>query len=358
MHLGIAAGTALALSALVAGAGPAAAQEPLKIGFVYVGPIGDFGWSYRHNQGRLAVEAALGDKVETTFVESVKEGPDAERVIQQLVDAGDTLIFTTSFGFMDATMAVAELNPEVKFEHATGIRRADNVATYAARFYEGRFVQGVIAAKMSKTGIGCYVGAYPIPEVVAGINAYTLGMRSVNPEAVVKIAWVNSWYDPGREADAANALLDQGCDVITQHTDSPAPLQTAANRGVPGFGQASDMIQFAPTAQLTAIIDNWDKYYVARAQAVLDGTWTSTDTWGGLDVGMVEMAAYTNMPDDVKALAEETEAKLIDHSLHAFAGPIRDQGGMERVAAGAHADDGMILSMDWFVEGVDGSLPQ
>ncbi|MCG8508171.1 MAG: BMP family ABC transporter substrate-binding protein, partial [Rhodospirillales bacterium] len=257
--------------------GVSAQAEPTKVGFVYVGPIGDHGWTYRHDIGRLAIEKALGDKVTTSYVESVSEGPDAERVIAQLAQSGHDLIFTTSFGYMNPTVKVAKRFPDVKFEHATGYKRADNVSTYMARFYEGRYVSGAIAGKMTKSNIIGYVGAYPIPEVVRGINAFLLGARSVNPDVICKVVWVNSWYDPGKEADAAKALIDQGVDMPAQHTDSPAPLQVAEQRGIMGFGQASDNIQFAPKAQLTAIIDDWDPYYIERTKAVIDGTWKSGD---------------------------------------------------------------------------------
>lgn len=348
----------VALAALGAAFAVQAQEEPLKVAFVYVGPIGDFGWSYRHDQGRLAVEAAFGDKVETTYVESVPEGPDGERVIQQLVDAGNTLIFTTSFGYMEQTLAVAELEPDVFFEHATGFKRLDNVSTYAGRFYEGRFIQGVIAGRLTKSNIGCYVGSFPIPEVVSGINAFTLGMRSVNPDATVKVSWVYSWYDPGKEAEATNALIDQGCDIVTQHTDSPAPLQTAANRGLLAFGQDSDMIDFAPKSQLTANIDDWNDYYVSRVQAVMDGTWTSTDTWTGLEGKMLVMAPYRNMPDDVAAEAAKVEADIKSGAFHVFTGPLIDQTGAEKLAAGSVLPDPDILSMNWFVQGVDAQMPQ
>jgi basic membrane protein A len=277
-------GIALA-AALGLGIASAQAEEKLKIGFIYVGPIGDHGWSYQHNQGRLAIEAAFGDKVETTYIENVSEGPDAERAIERLARDGAGLIFTTSFGFMNPTLKVAKKFPDVKFEHATGYKRADNVSTYSARFYEGRYIIGQIAAKMSKTGTAGYIGSFPIPEVVRGINSFMLGAQSVNPDFKIKVVWVNSWYDPGKEADAAKALLDQGADVISQHTDSPAPLQVAEERGAVGFGQASDMIKFAPNAQLTAIVDDWSVYYVNRVQAALDGTWKSEDIWGGLAQG-------------------------------------------------------------------------
>jgi len=346
-----------AVGALATGMGAAQAED-VKVGFIYVGPIGDHGWSYRHDIGRQAIEAELGDAASTSYVESVPEGADAERVIRQMAQTGHNLIFTTSFGFMNPTEKVAKQFPNVKFEHATGYKRADNLSTYAARFYEGRYVAGVIAGKMTKSNIVGYVGSFPIPEVVRGINSFMMGAWSVNPDVQVKIVWANTWYDPGKEGDAAKALIDQGADIMVQHTDSPAPLQVAENRGVLGFGQASDMIKFAPKAQLTAIVDNWDSYYVARAKAVADGTWESMDTWGGIDSGMVDMAPYTNMPDDVKALAEETEAKIASGEFHPFTGPIYDQAGELRVAEGEVADDGMLLGMDWYIQGIDAELPK
>jgi simple sugar transport system substrate-binding protein len=349
-------GAAVAAPALLS-IRPARAEE-LKIGFVYVGPVGDYGFSYRHDIGRQAVEAHFGDRISTTYVESVKEGADAERVIRQLASSGHGLIFTTSFGFMNPTIKVAKRFPDVKFEHCTGYERADNVATYMGRWYEGRYIAGVIAGKMSKSGTIGYIGSFPIPEVVRGINAFTQGLHSVNPEARVKVVWASTWYDPGKEADAAKALIDQGADIILQHTDSPAPLQVAEQRGIFGVGQASDMIKFAPKAQLTAIIDTWDAYYIARTQAVLDGTWASADTWGGLGDKLVEMAPYTNMPAEVAALAKETEEKIASGSFHPFAGPVVDRDGKQRAAAGETLDDGTLLSMNWFVQGVEGSLPQ
>ncbi|MEM0923356.1 MAG: BMP family ABC transporter substrate-binding protein [Pseudomonadota bacterium] len=337
-------------------AGQALAAD-LKVGFVYVGPVGDHGWTYQHDQGRQAIEAALGDKVETTYVESVSEGPDAERVIRQLAASGHDLIFTTSFGFMDPTIKVAAQFPDVKFEHATGFKRADNVATYSGRFYEGRHIIGAIAGKMSKTNKIGYIASFPIPEVVRGINAATLAARAVNPEITTQVVWVNTWYDPGKEADAAKALIAQGADIIMQHTDSPAALQVAEAEGVLAFGQASNMAKFAPNAQLSAIEDNWAPYYVKRAKAVLDGTWESADNWGGLAVEEVVMSPYENMPDEVKAMAEAAEAGVRDGSIHPFTGPIKDRDGVERIPAGESADDGMLLGMDWFVEGVVGDLP-
>jgi simple sugar transport system substrate-binding protein len=248
--------------------------------------------------------------------------------------------------------------PEVKFEHATGYKRAENVSTYSARFYEGRYVIGTIAGLMTKTDKIGYIASVPIPEVVRGINAATLAARKVNPEITTQVVWVNSWYDPGKEADAAKALISNGADIIMQHTDSPAGLQTAENAGVYAFGQASDMINFAPTRQLTAIVDNWAPYYIERTRAVLEGTWESQDSWGGLAVGEVWMAPYTNMPDEVKAAAEKAEADVASGAVHPFAGPIVDRDGLERIAAGEVADDAMLLGMDWFVEGVEGDLPK
>jgi simple sugar transport system substrate-binding protein len=349
---------ALAASAAMAALPAAAQDEPLKVGFIYVGPIGDYGWSYQHDQGRLAVEEEFGDKVETTYVESVSEGPDAERVIRQLAASGHDLIFTTSFGFMDPTIKVAKMFPDVKFEHATGYKRADNVSTYSARFYEGRAIIGTIAGLMTETDKIGYIASFPIPEVISGINAATLAAKAVNPDVEVQVVWVNSWYDPGKEADAAKALIAQGADMIMQHTDSPAALQVAETEGVHAFGQASDMIKFAPTAQLTAIVDNWAPYYIDRVRDVLEGTWESTDTWGGIKDGEVVMAPYTNMPDEVKAAAEELEEKLRTGEVHAFAGPIKDREGTVRIEEGQTATDEQILGMDWFVEGVQGDLPK
>ncbi len=349
---------ALALGGLLLAGGTALAQDKTKVGFVYVGPIGDHGWSYRHDVGRQAVEDALGDQVETTYVESVKEGADAERVIRQLAKSGHDLIFTTSFGYMNPTIKAAKRHPKVRFEHATGYTRSKNVSTYMARFYEGRYVSGVIAGLMTKSNEIGYVGSFPIPEVVRGINAFLLGARTVNPDVVIKVVWVNSWYDPGKEGDAAKAMIDQGADIIAQHTDSPAPLQVAENREVYGFGQASDMIAFAPKAQLSAIVDNWDGYYVARAKAVMDGKWSSSDTWGGFDAGMVEMASFTNMPADVAKLAQATVDKISAGTLHPFQGPIRDQGGKVVVKAGERLGDDKLLGMNWYVEGVAGKLPK
>ncbi|MGF1552739.1 MAG: BMP family ABC transporter substrate-binding protein [Paracoccaceae bacterium] len=349
---------ALAASALALATTPAVAQdEPLKVGFVYVGPVGDHGWTYQHDQGRQAIEAAYGDRVETTFVESVSEGPDAERVIRQLASSGHGLIFTTSFGFMDPTIEVAKQFPDVRFEHATGYKQADNVATYSARFYQGRHIIGKIAGELTETNTIGYIASFPIPEVIRGINAATLAARSVNPEVETQVVWVNTWYDPGKEADAARALINQGADIIMQHTDSPAALQAAEQAGVKAFGQASDMARFAPNVQLTAIIDDWAPYYVERAGQALDGEWQAHDVWHGLEEGMVKMAPYQNMPEETAAMARETEAALTAGEIHPFAGPVVDRDGETRVAEGETPSDEAMLGMDYFVEGVVGDLP-
>jgi basic membrane protein A len=344
--------------ALGVSAGAANAADKLKACWVYVGPVGDFGYSYQHDLGRKAVEKALGDKVETAFLENVAEGPDAERAIERFAREGCKIIFTTSFGFMDPTIKVAAKYPDIKFEHATGYKKADNVAIYNARFYEGRYVMGQIAAKMSKTGTAGYIVSFPIPEVVMGINAFMLGAQSVNPDFKVKIIWVNSWYDPGKEADAAKVLLGQGADIMVQHTDSTAPLQEAEKAGKLGFGQSSDMIKFAPKSQLTSNTDDWDPYYIARVQAVLDGTWKSEDTWGGMKDGMVVLSPFTNMPDDVKKMAEDSVAKIKSGEFHPFTGPITKQDGTTVGEAGKPLPDGELLGMNYYIKGVDDKLPQ
>jgi simple sugar transport system substrate-binding protein len=289
----------------------------------------------------------------------VPEGADAERAIERFARSGCNIIFTTSFGYMDATNKIAGKFPDVKFEHATGYKREHpNVSTYNSKFYEGRYIQGIIAAKVSKSGSAGYIASFPIPEVVMGINSFVLGAQSVNPDFKVKVVWANTWFDPGKEADAAKALIDQGVDIITQHTDSSAPMQVAAERGIKAFGQASDMIKFGPQTQLTSITDNWGPYYIGRVKAVADGTWKQQDVWGGMKEGHVVMAPYTNMPDDVKKLAEETEAKIKSGEFDPFTGPIAKQDGSEWLKAGERADAGTLLGMNFYVKGVDDKLPQ
>jgi basic membrane protein A and related proteins len=351
---------AAAAASLAIGAAPtaASAQEKLKIGFIYVGPIGDMGWSYQHEVARRAIVDQFKDKIDTSYLENVNEGPDAERSIEQLVRTGHKLVYTTSFGFMDATAKVAKKYPNVMFEHATGYKRDKNLATYSGRFYEGRYIQGQIAAKMSKTGTIGYIGSFPIPEVVSGINAMVLGAQSVRPDMKVKIIWVNTWYDPGKEAAAARALADQGADILTQHTDSAAAMQFAEQRGIQAFGQDSDMIKFGPKAQLTAIINNWTPYYVDRVKLALDNKWATGDVWGGLNSKIVQMAPYTNMPDDVKKLASDTEAAISGGKLHPFKCPVVGQDGKPvECKGGANLADEQILSMNYFIKGVDDKLP-
>ena len=349
---------AASAAAIVGVAAPAAAQDKTKVCFVHVGSKTDGGWTQAHDIGRQQLQEHFGDKIETPYLENVPEGPDAERAIERMARSGCALVFTTSFGFMDATLKVAEKFPDVKFEHATGYKTAANVATYNSRFYEGRFINGQIAGKMSKTGVAGYIASFPIPEVVAGINAFLHGARTVNPDFKLKVIWVNTWFDPGKEADAAKALFDQGVDILTQHTDTTAPMQVAEERGMKAFGQASDMIAAGPTAQLSSIVDTWAPYYIKRTQAVLDGTWTSVQTFDGLKDGILSMAPYTNMPDDVKAMAMDTEAKIKSGELKPFTGPINKQDGSAWLKEGESADDGTILGMNFYIEGVDDKLPQ
>jgi simple sugar transport system substrate-binding protein len=332
------------------------AADPMKVGFIYVGPVGDFGWSYQHDVARLEAEKHFGGKIKTSFVENVPETPDCERVIADLASKGNQLVFATSFGYMNYTVKVAERFPKVLFEHCTGYKRAKNVATYNIRFYEGRFVQGVIAGKLSKSGVAGYVGSVPVPEVMQGMNAFLLGMRSVNPKARLKFIMINSWYDPGQEGDAAKALIDQGCDIITQHTDSPAPLQVAESRGVKAFGEATDMNKFAPTSQLSANVNVWGPYYIKRIQAALDGSWKSEDIWGGFNSGLLKMSGFQNMPDDVKALAQSTVEEISSGKKKIFVGPMVDQNGATKLPAGQAMDDKTLSGLQWLMQGIEGKL--
>lgn len=344
--------------AIVLAAGGAQAADA-KACFVYTGPHNDGGWSESHDVGRMVIEEQLGDAVETAYIENIPEGPDASRAIERMARSGCDIVFTTSFGFMDPTLQVAAKFPDVKFEHATGWKApTTNVAFYNARFYEGRYIIGQIAAKMSEAGTAGYIASFPIPEVIMGINAFMLGAQSINPEFKLKIVWVNTWFDPGAEADAAKSLFDQGVDIMVQHTDSPAPLQIAQERGLHGFGQSHDMYEFAPEAQYTAIMDTWGPYYVRRVEALLDGTWESASFWEGLKDGTMAMADYTNLPDDVVEMAEATEAAIITGDLHPFTGPIYNQAGELIVAEGEAMSDGDLLGMDWYVQGIDGEVPQ
>ncbi|WP_104020076.1 BMP family ABC transporter substrate-binding protein [Roseovarius nitratireducens] len=337
----------------------ATAQDKTKVGFIYVGPIGDGGWTYEHDKGRLAVEEHFGDAVETVYQESVPEGADAARAITQMALQGADLIFTTSFGFMEPTLEVAKKFPNVKFEHATGYKTLPNVSTYSARFYEGRAVQGHIAGEMTESNTIGYIASYPIPEVIRGINSAYLHAKKVNPDVEFKIIWAYTWFDPAKEADAAQALIEQGADVILQHTDSTAPQAAAEKAGdVITFGQASDMAEYAPFPRVSSIIDNWAPYYIDRTQAVIDGTWESQQVWHGIDEGMVKIGEITDaVPADVKADALALKETMAAGEYHPFTGPINRQDGSAWLAEGEIADDGTLLGMDFYVEGISGQIP-
>jgi simple sugar transport system substrate-binding protein len=352
-----------ALGLGLAFSGAANAQmDKVKACFVYVGPVGDGGWTYQHDQGRQDVEKAFGDKVETAFQENVPEGADAERVLTQMALSGCNIIFTTSFGYMDPTNAVAAKFPNVKFEHATGYKRDHpNVSTYNARFYEGRAVQGTIAGRMTKSNKIGYIASFPIPEVIMGINSYYVHAKKVNPDVELTVVRAYTWFDPAKEADAAKAMIEQGVDVIAAHTDSTAPLAEAAksNGAVIGFGQASDMSEYAPSPRVSSIIDNWGPYYVKRVGALLDGTYEQIDAWEGIEGGEVLIGNITDaVPAEVKAEAEALRDAIADGSYHPFTGPINKQDGSAWLAEGQTAPDGDLLGMGFYVEGITGEIPQ
>ncbi|AVD90547.1 BMP family ABC transporter substrate-binding protein [Pseudomonas sp. SWI44] len=336
----------------------AQAADPLKVGFVYIGPIGDHGWTYQHEQGRQALIKQLGDKVQTSYVENVAEGADAERVIRNMAKGGYNLVFTTSFGYMNPTIKVAKQFPKVTFEHATGYKQDKNVGTYLSTSYQGRYVAGFLAAKMTKTRKIGYIASFPIPEVIRDINAIQLALDKYNPGTEIKVVWVNSWFDPGKEADAANALIDQGVDVVFQHTDSPAPIQTAERRGVYSIGYASDMAHFGPKAVLTSIVNNWGPHYIRSTQAVMDGDWKPEDYWGGLAEGTIELPISDLVPADVRAEAEQIIAGIKSGAFHPFTGPIMDQKGEVRIPAGAVASNAELAGMNYYVKGITANLPQ
>lgn len=344
----------------IAAALPATAQDdPFQIGFVYVGPIGDYGWTWTHDQGRLAVEEAYGDAVETVYVESVPEGADAERVMTQMILNGADMIFTTSFGYGEATNALAGQFPDVYFEHATGyLREHPNVSTYSARFYEGRAVMGHIAGHMTESNIVGYIASYPIPEVIRGINSAFLHAREVNPDVEFRVVWVYTWFDPAVEAEAAQALVDQGADVVMQHTDSTAPMTVLAEAGAFGFGQASDMIQFAPAPRISAILDQWSPYYIRRVGEAMNGTWEQSDTWEGIGDGMVGIGEFTDaIPEEVRASAAALRDRIASGEYHPFTGPINRQDGTVWLAEGETPEDGPLAGMDFYVEGITGDIP-
>jgi simple sugar transport system substrate-binding protein len=348
--------TALSISTLLSAS--ALAEDPLKVGFVYVGPVGDHGWSYEHDQGRQDLKKHFGEKVETTFVENVPEGADAERVITQLAKSGHDLIFTTSFGFMNPTIKAAKRFPKVKFEHATGYKRSKNVSTYTLRTYEGRYVSGVAAGMATESNTIGYIASFPIPEVIRDINSVYMGAKSVNPDVQIKIVWVNTWYDPGKESDAANALMDQGADIIIQHTDSPAPLIAAEKRGVMGIGQASDMSQFAPKSHMFSVRDVWGPHYIRSAQQVMDENWEPKDFWGGFKDDILQIVSINpDLPTELQAAIKNTHAKIKSGEFHPFTGPLKDNTGKEVVPAGYTMTDSELAGVNWYVEGIDAKIP-
>ncbi len=357
-------GLAFGLTALAVSVGGAMA-EPLKVGFLYLGTPGDHGWTYAHELARQKVEAHFGDKVETTFVENVPEGPDAGRVTRELANTGHKIIFGTSFGFMDPMLKVSKDFPDVKFEHITGYKRSPNMATGNIRFYEGRYVQGIVAGMMTKTNKIGYIAPFPIPEAYQGLNAFAIGMREVNPNAEIMVIWANTWEDPVKEADAAKVLVAQGADVMAQHTDTPAMLQIAEKEGLHGFGQASDMKKFAPNAQLFSSVNDWSHYYIEKIQQVMDGTWTTGEgpdhwagnTWKGMIDDYLVLSPFENMPADVKAAAEQAAAK-VEAGYNIFTGPIKDNKGNVVVKAGDELNDATLWSdIFFYAEGIQGEMP-
>ena len=339
---------------------PKAPGAPVKAGFVYVSPITEAGWTRQHDEGRKAVEVALGSQVQTTFVENVPEGADAERVIRDLAATGHQIIFTPSFGYMEPTLKVAQDFPGVKFESITGYKQAANVATANARYYEGRYLAGITAGRMSKTGVAGYVAGFPIPEVLQGINAFTLGMRSVNPQATVKVVWLNVWFDPPKERDAAMALFNQDVDVLAFHTGSTAVMAAAQERGKMAVAYHSDMRRVGPDAQIVAVTHQWGDYYTARVRAVQNGTWKSGSVWGGVKDGMIRVGDFgSKVPP---AVQQEVLARQKDiaagklHPFHATKAAVRDNEGREVIARGQTLGDAQILGMNWLVEGVQGKI--
>jgi len=351
---------AMATFGLAVGAAIAADAPPLKVAFVYIGPVGDGGWSYQHDLGRKALEKEMGAKVKTVFVDSVPETADAERVIRQLAAGKNDLIFTTSFGYMDPTQKVAKLFPKTRFEHATGYKSGPNSVNYDARFYEGAYLLGVIAGSMTKTNTLGFVGSFPIPEVIRNLDAYTLGARSVNPKIKTKVIWVDTWYDPGKERQAAETLIAQGADMLCQNTDSPAAVQVAEEKGVHAFGWDSDMSRFGPRAHLTANTQNWGVYYIDEVKKVLAGTWTGgRQVRWGIKEGLVVLSPLNpSVPAPVAKVFEARKQAIIEGTLHPFAGPLKDNSGKLRIDAGKTMPSDELLSINWYVEGVEGSIPK
>jgi simple sugar transport system substrate-binding protein len=350
-------GVLVGVAAVATTLAPAAAHAaPLQACFVYVSPVGQAGWSYQHDQGRQAMAKALGDQVTTRFVEGVPEGADSERVMRDLATQGCGLIFATSFGYLESALRVAAEFPAVKFEHAGGYKTAANLNTYNARYYEARWLAGWLAGMQSKTGVAGYVAGFPVPEVVQGVNAFTLGMRAANPKAEVKLVWLNAWFDPTREREAALTLIGQGADVLSNHSGSPAVAQAAEEKGVMLLAYQSDMARFAPKAQLAAVTHHWGGHYTRVVQSVLDGRWSNKPVWGGMADGLVRLSAVSPaLPADVKAGLAQRQQALMAGKLLPFAAPLVDNTGRVRLASGA-LDDAGISRMDWLVQGVVGRV--
>ncbi|HEY2255873.1 MAG TPA: BMP family ABC transporter substrate-binding protein [Variovorax sp.] len=341
-----------------AAAAPAPAAAPLAIAFAYVGPVGDGGWSFAHDNGRKALEKEFGDKIKTTFVESVPEGTDAERVFRDMVSQGNKLIFGATFGYMEPMLKVAADNPDVKFEHATGYKTAPNMGTYDSRTYEGAYMAGIVAGAMTKTNVLGVVGSVPIPEVLRNINSFTLGAQSVNPKITTKVVWVNEWFSPPKETEAATALINGGADVLFQNTDSPAVLKTAQEKGKRAFGWDSDMTAYGPKAHLASAIINWAPYYIKTTQDVLDNKWTAKQSWWGVKEGAIDLVSIADdVPAEAKAKVDEVKKGLKDGSFSIWKGPILGQDGKEVVAAGTVADDKFLTGINFYVKGVEGSVP-
>ena len=351
--------TFLSAAAMAAVTPRLSAAEPLKIGFIYSGPISDGGWTFQHDLGRKAIEAEFGDKIKTSFVESVPESAEAERFIRQYALDGYKLIFTTSFGFMDPTIKVAKQFPKVIFEHATGYKQAPNVGIYQTRFYDGAYMMGVLAGKMTKTNVLGFVASFPIPEVLRNIDAFTIGAKSVNPAIKTKVVWVSTWFNPAKERQAAEALIGEKADVLYQNTDSPAVIQLAQEKGLYAFGQDSDMSKYGPKSQLSANTVNWGVYYKKKVADVLAGKWKSEDTKWGMKEGMIELVALNPaVPPDVAKLFEEKKKALLDGKLFTFGGPVKDNAGNIKVAAGQVLPEKDRWSLTWYVDGVEGSIPK
>ncbi|QNK68692.1 BMP family ABC transporter substrate-binding protein [Variovorax sp. PAMC26660] len=353
-----AAPAAPAAPAPVAAAPAPATTAPLNIAFAYVGPVGDGGWSFAHDNARKALEKEFGDKIKTTFVESVPEGADAERVFRDFVSQGNKLVFGTTFGYMEPMLKVAADAKDVKFEHATGYKTSENMRTYDSRTYEGAYMAGVIAGSMTKSNTLGVVGSVPIPEVLRNINSFTLGAQSVNPKITTKVVWVNEWFSPPKETEAATALINGGADVLFQNTDSPAVLKTAQEKGKRAFGWDSDMTAYGPKAHLASAVINWTPYYIKATQEALDGKWTTGQSWWGVKEGAIDLVSIADdVPAAAKAKVEEVKKGLKDGSFVIWKGPILGQDGKEVVAKDAVADDKFLSGVNFYVKGVEGKVP-